>query len=61
MPVRFAYTGATTIRIGGIYQSNALIQSYLASSGYFVAHFRKPHPGAILLASNGSPGIEAAV
>jgi putative ABC transport system permease protein len=27
VPIRFAYTGPTTIRIGGIYQSNALIGS----------------------------------
>ena len=61
VPVKFAYTGATTMRIGGIYQANALIQSYLVSSGFFVAHFRNPHPAAILLATNGGPGIEAAV
>src|SRR6185437_14552283 len=44
VPVRFAYTGPTTIKIGGIYQSNVLIQSYLVSSTYFLAHFRQPHP-----------------
>jgi putative ABC transport system permease protein len=61
VPVRFAYTGPATIRIGGIYQSNALIQSYLVSSAYFLAHFRAPHPGAILARTNGSPAVEAAV
>ena len=61
VPVRFAYTGPTTIKIGGIYQSNALIQSYLVSSAYFLAHFRAPHPGAILARTNGSPGVETAV
>jgi putative ABC transport system permease protein len=61
VPVRFAYTGPTTIRIGGIYQSNALIQSYLVSSPYFLAHFRQPHPGAILVRTNGGPGAETAV
>ena len=61
VPVKFAFTGATTVRIGGIYQSNALIQSYLVSSGYFLAHFRNPHPGAVLLATSGGPGTEAAV
>ncbi len=61
VPVRFAYTGLTTIRIGGIYQSNALIQSYLVSSVYFLAHFRQPHPGAVLLRIDGSPGVETAV
>jgi putative ABC transport system permease protein len=61
VPVRFAYTGSTTIRIGGIYQSNALIQSYLVGSAYFLAHFRQPHPGAVLLRTDGSPGVGTAV
>ncbi len=61
VPVRFASTGSTTIRIGGIYQSNALIQSYLVSSAYFLAHFRQPVPGAVLLRTDGSPGVETAV
>ena len=61
VPVRFAYTGPATIKIGGIYQSNALIQSYLVSSAYFLAHFRAPHPGAILARTNGTPGAETAV
>jgi len=61
VPVRFAYTGPATIRIGGIYQSNALIQSYLVSSAYFLAHFRSPRPGAILARTNGSPAVETAV
>jgi putative ABC transport system permease protein len=61
VPVRFAYTGPATIKIGGIYQSNAVIGSYLASSAYFLAHFRAPHPGAILVRTNGSPGVTTAV
>jgi putative ABC transport system permease protein len=61
VPVKFAYTGATTVRIGGIYQANALIESYLVSSDYFTAHFRDPHPAAVLLATNGGSGVEAAV
>jgi putative ABC transport system permease protein len=61
VPVRFAYTGPAIIRIGGIYQSNALIQSYMVSSGYFLAHFRAPHPGAVLARTDGSPGVETAV
>jgi putative ABC transport system permease protein len=61
VPIRFASTGPTTIKIGGIYQSNALIQSYLVSAPYFLAHFRQPHPGAVLASTNGSSGDEAAV
>jgi putative ABC transport system permease protein len=61
VPIRFAYTGPTTIRIGGIYQSNALIQSYLVSSAYFLAHFMTSHPGAVLVRTNGSSSVETAV
>jgi putative ABC transport system permease protein len=61
VPIRFAYTGPATITIGGIYQSNALIQSYLVSAPYFLAHFRQPHPGAVLASTNGSSAVEAAV
>ena len=61
VPIRFAYTGPAAIRIGGIYQSNALIQSYLVSSTYFLAHFRQPHPGAVLARTNGGPGVETSV
>jgi putative ABC transport system permease protein len=61
VPVRFAYTGPTTIKIGGIYQANALIESYLVSAPYFLAHFQAPHPGAVLLSTNGNPGVETAV
>jgi putative ABC transport system permease protein len=60
-PIRFAYTGPATIRIGGIYQSNALIGSYLVSAPYFLAHFRQESPGAVLVSTNGSPGVDAAV
>jgi putative ABC transport system permease protein len=61
VPIRFAYTGPATIRIGGIYQSNALIQSYLVSAPYFLAHFRQESPGAVLVRTSGSPGVDAAV
>jgi putative ABC transport system permease protein len=61
VPIRFAHTGPTAIRIGGIYQSNALIQSYLVSSAYFLAHFMTSHPGAVLVRTNGSSSVETAV
>jgi putative ABC transport system permease protein len=61
VPVKFAYTGPATLRIGGIYQANALIQSYLVSSAFFRAHFRQPTPAAVLLRTNGSPSVNMAV
>jgi putative ABC transport system permease protein len=60
VPVKFAYTGPTTMRIGGIYQANALIESYLVSSGFFLAHFRQPAPAAVLLRT-GSTSVDSAV
>ncbi|HTT90869.1 MAG TPA: FtsX-like permease family protein, partial [Acidimicrobiales bacterium] len=56
-PVKFAATGPTTIRIGGIYQANALIGSYLVSNNYFLAHFVNEQPGAVLLRTSG-PNVE---
>jgi putative ABC transport system permease protein len=59
VPARFAKTGPTTLRIGGIYQANALIGSYLVSNAVFEAHYYSRHtPAAVLLTTSGS---EAAV
>jgi putative ABC transport system permease protein len=49
VPVKFAQTGASTLRVGGIFQPNALIGSYLVGDRYFLAHFNNPLPVAVLL------------
>jgi putative ABC transport system permease protein len=49
VPVKFALTGRTTMRIGGIYQPNALAGKYLVSDTFFLAHFQNPLPGAVLI------------
>jgi putative ABC transport system permease protein len=49
------------VRIGGIYQANALIGSYLVSAGVFSSHFSSQPPGALLLRTNGSGTVETAV
>ena len=49
VPVKFAQTGTSTIRIGGIYKPNALLGSYVVGDGYFLAHFDNPLPVAVLL------------
>jgi putative ABC transport system permease protein len=54
VPVRFAKTGAATMRVGGIYQANALIGSYLVSAAYFLPHYYHPRPVAVLLNTTGS-------
>ncbi len=61
VPVKFALTGPTTMRIGGIYQPNALVTSYLVSADFFTAHFQNPLPGAVLLKTDGSAAVEQAV
>ena len=61
VPVVFAKTGPVSLRIGGIYQANALIGSYLVSAALFQSHFYSPAPAAVLLNTNGSASVENAV
>jgi putative ABC transport system permease protein len=61
VPVSFALTGPTTMRIGGIYKPNALIGSYLVGAAFFLAHFQHPLPGAVLLKTDGSAAAQQAV
>jgi putative ABC transport system permease protein len=58
---RFALTGATSMRIGGIYQPNALIGHYVVGAAYFRSHFENPLPIAVLLKTNGSTSVQDAV
>jgi putative ABC transport system permease protein len=61
VPVKFALTGDTRMRIGGIYQDNQLIGSYLVSDHFYLQHFQNPLPFAVLLKTDGSPGVQQAV
>ena len=61
VPVRFALTGRSVMRIGGIYRSNALIGSYVVSDAFYVSHFQDAYPGAVLLNTDGSPAVMRAV
>jgi putative ABC transport system permease protein len=56
--VKFAKTGNTTLRIGGIYQANVVLGSYLISDTFFRAHYYHTTPAAVLLRTDGT---EAAV
>jgi putative ABC transport system permease protein len=49
VPVKFARTGSSRMRVGGIYKPNALLGSYLVGDRYFLAHFDNPLPVAVLL------------
>jgi putative ABC transport system permease protein len=61
--VTFARSGPTTIRIGGVYEPNAVFGSFLVGGGYFLEHFDNPLPTAVLITSSGgtSPSAQAAV
>ena len=61
VPVRFALTGRTTLRIGGIYQPNALAGKYVVSNAVFLRHYQNPLPVAALLKTDGSSGVQPAV
>jgi len=58
VPVKFALTGPSTMRIGGIYRSNALIGSYLVGQSFYLLHYRVPHPGAVLLKTAGGAAVQ---
>ena len=57
--MRFAYTGPTTIRIGGIYQANALIGSYLVSVTRTSSPTSGAAPGAVLVRTTAAPASTA--
>ena len=59
--VRFAATGLSRVKIGGIYRTNALIGSYVTSDRYFLAHYSDPNPGGVLVHTNGSSATTSAL
>jgi len=59
VPARFALTGPATLQVGGIYEANALIGSYLVSSAFFLSHYSPQPPGALLLRTSGSAADSA--
>ncbi len=61
VPVKFALTGAGTIRVGGIFEPNALIGHYLVGGEFFRSHFLNPLPIGVLLKTDGRPGMYNAV
>ncbi|MDA8301674.1 MAG: FtsX-like permease family protein [Actinomycetota bacterium] len=61
VPVKFALTGPSTIRIGGIYKPNALVGSYLVGQDFYLSHYRRPLPGAVLLSANDTAKVQSEV
>jgi putative ABC transport system permease protein len=58
VPVKFAQTGATTMRVGGIFKPNALLGSFVVSDAFYLSHYNAPLPVAVLLRT---PAAETAV
>ncbi len=54
VPVKFAQTGASSMRIGGIYKPNPLVGSFVVGDGFFTTHFDDPLPIGVLLST--APG-----
>jgi putative ABC transport system permease protein len=62
VPVTFAQTGPATIRIGGIFQANPLIGSYVVGAPFFLSHFHSPLPIAVLISTQpGAAHVESAI
>lgn len=61
VPVKFASTGTSTIRVGGIFEPNAIIGHYLVGGEFFLSHFTNPLPIGVLLKTDGRPGMFNAV
>jgi putative ABC transport system permease protein len=61
VPVRFALTGPTTLRVGGIFKANALAGKYVVGDGFFLSHFSNELPVALLVATDGTAATEQAV
>jgi putative ABC transport system permease protein len=52
--VKFAQTGASTVRVGGIFEPNPLVGSFVVGAGFFRSHFTDPLPIGVLISS--APG-----
>jgi len=62
VPVKFAETGNSTMRIGGVFKPNALLGGFVVSDGFFLSHFNSPLPEAVLLRTGSATGqVTAAV
>jgi putative ABC transport system permease protein len=60
LAVKYAKTGVVDMTIGGVYQTNALLGSYVVSNDFFLSHFDQTQPIAVLARTSG-PTVEQAV
>ncbi|HVU61200.1 MAG TPA: ABC transporter permease [Mycobacteriales bacterium] len=61
LPVKFAKTGVVDMRIGGVFDTNALLGSYVVSNDFFLSHFDQTLPIAVLARTTGGTASEQAV
>jgi putative ABC transport system permease protein len=61
VPVTFALTGRSAMRVGGVFKPNALLGSYLTGERFFLSHFANPLPVAVLVKTTGAAGTDAAL
>ncbi len=63
VPVKFAFTGNSHLRVGGIYKPNSLLGSFLVSDQFYRTHFDNPLPIAVLVrtASGATPSSTRAI
>jgi putative ABC transport system permease protein len=59
--VKFAQTGTSTMRIGGIFKPNSLLGSFVVSDGFFLSHFNAPLPIAVLAKTDSAAGSGGAL
>ncbi|MGH9017260.1 MAG: ABC transporter permease, partial [Acidimicrobiales bacterium] len=57
VPVKFALTGDTHMRVGGIYKPNALLGSFVVGDPFYLSHFDAPLPIALLLRTSTGTGV----
>jgi hypothetical protein len=62
VPVTFALTGTSTMRVGGIFEPNAFIGSYLVGGRFFLSHFSNPLPiGVLVRSKTGAANVDRTV
>jgi putative ABC transport system permease protein len=59
--VKFAQTGSSEMRIGGIFKPNVLLGSFVVGDTFFLSHFTNPLPVAVLAKTGSGDDVAAAL
>jgi putative ABC transport system permease protein len=60
VPVKFAQTGSTTMRIGAIFKPNAVLGSFVVSDTFFQSHFSDALPADLLIRTGAAKAVVTA-